>query len=149
VYSLPVSYRRWLRASKRFYSGGTRTMRSLSPSISPAMPGKKSSSPSIQVKQNYLEAASGNALAAYERGNGEIAVIFRPELFVEYLQEGANLHGQSEATEGFVNSLNSVEKLTPAEIAAIGNPERRVIIATIRRKVREADFRARVLDAYD
>ena len=110
--------------------------------------GQASSSPSIQVKESVLLAAHIKAFAAYERANGEIAVAFRPEFFVGYVREAPQLHGQQGALDSYVEVLNEVANLNDGDVAAISQPERREVIATIRRKIREQDFRARVLAAY-
>lgn len=47
-----------------------------------------------------------------------------------------------------MEALNEVGSLSDAAVAAVPRPERREVIATIRRKVREQDFRGRVLAAY-
>lgn len=110
--------------------------------------GQASSSPSIQVKEDVLLAAHTKAFSAYERANGEIAVAFRPEFFAEYAREAPQLHGQRGALDSYVKALNQVGSLSEAAVAAVPRSERREVIATIRRKVREQDFRARVLAAY-
>lgn len=110
--------------------------------------GQASSSPSIQVKENVLLAAHTKAFSAYERANGEIAVAFRPEFFAEYVREAPRLHGQHGALGSYVEALNEIGSLSNSDVAAVPGPDRREVIATIRRKVREQDFRARVLAAY-
>ena len=110
--------------------------------------GQASSSPSIQVKENVLLAAHTKAFSAYERANGEIAVAFRPEFFGEYVREAARLHGQRGSIGSYIDALNEVGSLSDGEVAALPRPDRREVIATIRRKVREQDFRRRVLAAY-
>jgi len=110
--------------------------------------GQDSASPSIQVKEDVLLAAHTKAFAAYERANGEIAVAFRPEFFPEYVREARKLHGQHGALGSYVEALNEIGNLSDSDIEAVSRPERREVIATIRRKVREQDFRARVLTAY-
>lgn len=110
--------------------------------------GQDAASPSIQVKENVLHAAHTQAFAAYERGNGEIAIAFRPEFFVAYARDAARLHGQRGALASYLESLNNITQISDADVASINRPERREVIATIRRKVREQDFRLRVLSAY-
>lgn len=110
--------------------------------------GQASSSPSIQVKENVLLAAHTKTFSAYERANGEIALAFRPEFFPEYVREAPRLHGQQGALGSFLAALNEISSLTDREVDAVPRAERREVIATIRRKVRELDFRARVLAAY-
>lgn len=110
--------------------------------------GQASASPSIQVKESILLSAHTKAFSAYERANGEIAIAFRPEFLPEYVKEAPRLHGQHGALGSYLAALNDVAQLTETDVAAITRPERREVLATIRRKVREQDFRARVLSAY-
>jgi len=110
--------------------------------------GQSSLSPSIQVKENVLLAAHTKAFAAYDRGNVEVAIAFRPEFFVEYLRQVPRIHGQRGALNPYIAALNDVGSLSDSDIDALPQ-QRREVVVTIRRKVREADFRARVLSAYE
>lgn len=110
--------------------------------------GQASSSPSVQVKENVLLDAHTKAFSAYQRANGEIAVAFRPEFFVPYVREAAQLHGQHGPVGSYLEALNNIAQLSGADVAAITKPARREVLATIRKKVREQDFRVRVLTAY-
>lgn len=110
--------------------------------------GQASKSPSIQVKENVLLAAHTRAFSAYERANGEIAVAFRPEFFPEYVRLAPKLHGQHGTLATYVEALNNITTLSDSDVASVTRPERREVLATIRKKVREQDFRARVLSAY-
>jgi putative restriction endonuclease len=51
--------------------------------------------------------------------------------------------------EAELSLLNNLDSLTGAEIISIGNQERRTVISEIARKYRAADFRKRVLGAYE
>lgn len=110
--------------------------------------GQASSSPSIQVKEGVLLAAHTRAFSAYDRGNVEVAIAFRPEFFVEYVRQAPQIHGRHGAIDPYVAALNNVSSLSDSDIEALPK-QRREVVVTIRRKVREADFRARVLSAYD
>ena len=110
--------------------------------------GQDSGSPSIQVKEDTLLKAHKRAFAAYDRANGEIAIAFRPEFIVDYALNAARLHKHKGSNRGFLKLLNQVDTLSDADIKKVRNKERREIIATIKRKYREADFRYRVLTAY-
>lgn len=109
--------------------------------------GQNSRSPSAQIKEGTLQQAHTHRFAIQSRDNREIAVAFRPEFFVEYALHAAELHRTGKANEDYL-ALNDVERLTDAEIAAIANPKRRKVIATIVRNYRASDFRRRVLGAY-
>ncbi|MBI1785198.1 HNH endonuclease [Candidatus Sumerlaeota bacterium] len=111
--------------------------------------GQASASPSIQVKEGSLLNAHNHAFAAYDRANGEIAVCFRPEFIVSYAGNLAKLHGLSVKDKAEVKILNAVDEVGEDEIeATIRNTERREVLASIKRKYREHDFRQRVLSAY-
>jgi putative restriction endonuclease len=110
--------------------------------------GQDSGSPSIQVKEDTLLNAHKRAFAAYDRANGEIAIAFRPEFVVDYALSASRLHEQKGAVRGFIKLLNQVDTLSDSDIRQVKNKQRKEVIATIRRKYREADFRFRVLTAY-
>jgi putative restriction endonuclease len=111
--------------------------------------GQASASPSIQVKEGSLLNAHTHAFSAYDRANGEIAVCFRPEFIIEYAKNLGKLHGFTAKDKAEVKILNEVDKVDEAEIEAkIKNNARKEVIANIKRKYREYDFRHRVLTAY-
>lgn len=110
--------------------------------------GQASASPSIQVKEDALLNAHERSFAAYDRANGEIAIAFRPEFLVDYAMNAGRLHGQRGAVRDYVKLLNEVDTITDSDIEALRGAERKNVIATIKHKYREADFRCRVLAAY-
>lgn len=110
--------------------------------------GQDSYSPSIQVKEETLQQAHTSAFATYYRQNGEIAVAFRPEFLVEYALNSESLHLMGAATKD-LSLLNKLDSLTDSEIVAVTNQERQTVISQIARKYRAADFRKRVLGAYE
>lgn len=110
--------------------------------------GQDSGSPSIQVKEGALLNAHKRAFAAYDRANGEIAIAFRPEFIVDYALNADRLHEQKGSVRDFIKLLNQVDTLSDSDISEVRNEERREVIAIIKRKYREADFRFRVLAAY-
>jgi putative restriction endonuclease len=110
--------------------------------------GQDSASPSIQVKEDILLNAHKRAFAAYERANGEIAIAFRPEFIVDYALSVDRLHGQKGVVQDFIKLLNQVDSLSDAQIEEVKGKERKEVVATIKRKYREADFRFRVLTTY-
>jgi putative restriction endonuclease len=110
--------------------------------------GQASTSPSIQVKESVLLAARDRAFSAYDRANGEIAVAFRPGFLGDYAVNANRLHKQRTAADELVRLLSELDRITDRQLEDIKDPERRLVVATIRRKYREADFRRRVLSAY-
>jgi putative restriction endonuclease len=110
--------------------------------------GQGSSSPSIQVKLSALERAAKDGFSAYERGNQEIAVAFRPEFIVDYARQRDALHKSTAGITGFVERLAEVTKLEDGAIASEPDKDRREVLVTLKKKYRAADFRDRVLTAY-
>jgi len=110
--------------------------------------GQESASPSIQIKEQTLLNAHKRSFAAYDRANGEIAIAFRPEFFVDYAQSADRLHGQKGAIGDYLRMLNEVDAISDSDIDAIKNPDRKEVVSAIKRKYRAADFRSRVLSAY-
>ena len=109
--------------------------------------GQDSASPSIQVNEETLSQAHTKAFAQYRRGNGEVAVAFRPEFLVDYALSAKSLHSIGAASKDMA-LLNQLSEVSDAEIAAIPSAKRRIVIAQIARKYRAHDFRSRVLGAY-
>jgi len=110
--------------------------------------GQASHSPSIQVKEETLQNAHTRAFAIHHRQNGEIAVAFRPEFLAEYALNAASLHLTGKAAAD-MSLLNNLDTLTESQIVAVKSQERQVILSQIARKFRAADFRKRVLGAYE
>lgn len=110
--------------------------------------GQDSKSPSAQVKANTLETAHTHAFSIHRRHNSEIVVAFRPEFLVDYALNAESLHKTGKAL-GDLSLLNSLDSITDAQIDAVSNRERRVILSRISRKYRAYDFRRRVLGAYE
>lgn len=110
--------------------------------------GQASRSPSIQVKEETLQSAYSHAFSIYHRQSGEIAVAFRPEFLSEYALNAASLHLTGKASAD-LSLLNSLDTLTEKDIVAVKNQQRQVVLSQIARKFRAADFRKRVLGAYE
>lgn len=110
--------------------------------------GQASQSPSIQVKEETLQAARTHAFSIYHRQNGELAVAFRPEFLVEYALNADAFHSTGKASTDLA-LLNNLDSLTQTKIESVVNPERRTILSQIARKFRATDFRKRVLGAYE
>jgi putative restriction endonuclease len=107
-------------------------------------------SPSIQISIDTLQEASQRGLAVQQRGNEEIALAFRPELLITYIENQRALHG-------FAGDQRDIELLMQAgagqEIPEEGMQavpaERGRVIRTVAIRRREAGFRQRVLAAYN
>jgi putative restriction endonuclease len=110
--------------------------------------GQITKSPSMQIRESTLENAHLHAFATYPNKNGEIVVAFRSEFFVEYVQNSKELH-KSETAVQDISLLNDLAHITDDQILAITNPEREKVVSQIVRRYRAADFRKRVLGAYN
>ena len=113
--------------------------------------GQASASPSIQVRENVLTEAHERSFSAYERNNGEIAIAFRSEYFVDYAKNLTALHDHNpEHGARYIEAIRNVADISNEEInQAAAAQVRSEVLQTIRRKVRQYDFRGRVLSAYD
>jgi|JI6StandDraft_1071083.scaffolds.fasta_scaffold31979_2 putative restriction endonuclease len=110
--------------------------------------GQDSSSPFAQIREEVLAQAHSRQFAVGTRANGELVVAFRPEFLVDYAINARSLHRTGEIADEF-GLLNRIEEVGIDEIEAIENPERRKVVSTIYRRYRAADFRRRVLGAYN
>jgi putative restriction endonuclease len=109
---------------------------------------QKSSSPSIQVGEAALRNAYIHNFASYERGNGEVVIAFRPEYLIDYVVNMKDLHGKVGKAKDSSKALNTLDSIPESKIENISDQKRREVVAVIKRKYRQHDFRNRVLGAY-
>ncbi len=106
-------------------------------------------SPSIQIKRDALEKAVKNGFATQARDNQEIAIAFRPDFFTSYVLGSSELH---QTTAGILETRAleriSREEAVDFDLEDIEPKERRRVLQTVNRKIRDARFRANVLRAY-
>lgn len=107
-------------------------------------------SPSIQIREENLRRAILNGFSPCDKENGETAIAFRPDFFVDYLKNLESIH----------NIINSPEEVQIVENIIDGNltvnsqeltslpQERQAIIILVTKKIREISFSRRVLNAY-
>jgi putative restriction endonuclease len=106
-------------------------------------------SPSIQITIDTLRAAARRGLAIQERGNQEIALAFRPELLVTYIENQRALHTFAGRRRDIDLLVQAGAGQTPPADAIQEVPlERARVIRLVASRRREADFRDRVLAAY-
>ncbi len=112
--------------------------------------GNVSSSPSHQIREEYLLRAMTDGLAICPRGRDEVAVAFVPALFINYVRNVYDLHkAVTQAEQTAVTHIAQTKgQINEADIASLP-VERQVIIRTIAEKQRASDFRRRVLAAYE
>lgn len=108
-------------------------------------------SPSFQIRQEPLRKAYINGLAPYFKGNDEIAVAFRQDFFMDYVEDMEKIHGFGESetdVEILENATENPDNINDEDLNRVTVPERKEIVATVTRKVRDNNFRSRVLTAY-
>ena len=108
-------------------------------------------SPSIQLREAALHQAAVNGFAPHNKGNGELAIAFRPDFLATYIENLELLHECGEILQE-VEILHQIgvdpASLTDTEITeGIAEPRRYAIVST-KKALRELDFRDRVLTAY-
>lgn len=111
--------------------------------------GRQSRSPSIQIGEEALSQATVRGLVPYNKGNGEIAYAIRPDMLAAYMQDLAILH-EIGAQPNEVEAIESPVGETPDDtnvLESVAEP-RREVVRSIRAKIRNAQFRQRVLTAY-
>ena len=111
--------------------------------------GKLGSSPSIQIREEALRKAYINGFEPCDKGNKEVAIAFRPDFFVDYLQSLEPLHdfGQSARDLTVLSDVAQNPEINIAEIQ-IQNVARKTTIVSVSKKLRDVSFRKRVLTAY-
>lgn len=113
---------------------------------------KLGASPSVQIHKSALNKASSGYFSAHSKGNEELAIAFRPEFLIQYIQNLDALHSLGKVRED-VEALNRLTDLTPSPadpiVDQITTEPRRKVVTSTQRALREIDFRRRVLCAYE
>jgi putative restriction endonuclease len=108
-------------------------------------------SASFQIKAENLEKASISGFSPYDKGNGEIAIAFRSDFFVEYVRNLEALHtfGESKSDFAILEEVTDNEIIPNAEIVQQVSMPRQTTVQAISKKQRENSFRSRILRAYN
>lgn len=109
------------------------------------------SSPSIQIREQYLRNAHINGFSACDKGNEEIAIAFKPSFFIEYVRDLESLHGFGES-EYDLSVLETVAENPYAvndEEIELTSWTRQTVIQTVKKRLRDSSFQDRVLTAYN
>ena len=111
--------------------------------------GKLGASPSIQIREDALRKAYINGFEPCDKGNKEVAIAFRPDFFVDYVQSLEPLHdfGQSTKDLSVLSEVAQNPEVNVADIK-IQNVARKTTVVTVGKKLRDVSFRRRVLTAY-
>jgi len=106
-------------------------------------------SPSIQISLETLRAGARRGLAVQQRGNAEIALAFRPEVLIAYIENQRALHafaGEQRDLDLLVQA-GTGEEPRDEDLRNVP-PERRRVIRQVAIAARDRKFRDRVLAAY-
>lgn len=112
--------------------------------------GKLGFSPSMQIREEFLRKGLINGFSPCDKGNGEIAIGFRPDFFVNYVQSLEQLHSFGDSKQDF-KVLEEVldQPLEPnTELIQQVSEQRQTVVIQLSKKLRDASFKARVLTAY-
>ena len=109
-------------------------------------------SPSIQLREAALHRAVVDGFALHNKGNGELAIAFRPDCLAAYVANIESLHECGQAA-GELEVLSRIgldpDGVEDAEIEnKINDESRRYAVLSTKRALRETGFRKRVLTAY-
>jgi putative restriction endonuclease len=110
---------------------------------------KLGSSPSIQIREDALRRAYINGFEPCDKGNKEVAIAFRPDFFVDYVQSLEPLHdfGQSTKDLSILSEVAQNPEINVANIQ-IQNIARKTTVVSVSKRLRDVSFRKRVLTAY-
>lgn len=108
----------------------------------------KPGSNSAQISLSALLAAKNFGWGFYTNQYSEIAVAFKPAEFVDYMLNAEALHSQGARAVGVLNRVVRMENVPAPEIDALPGPRKR-IVETISRLARAANFRDKVVSAYE
>lgn len=107
-------------------------------------------SPSMQIREEFLRKALLNGFSPCDKGNGEIAVAFRPDFFVNYVQGLEQLHSFGVSKKDFKVLEDVSDKPLELNTKTIDqlSKQRQVAVIQLSKKLRDTSFKARVLTAY-
>lgn len=112
--------------------------------------GKLGFSPSIQIKEEFLRKALLNGFAPCDKDNKEIAIAFRPDFFVNYVQNLDQLHSFGVSKKDFkvLEEIAESPLETNSQIIKRATKQRQTALYQLTKKLRDSSFNARVLNAY-
>ncbi|WP_425391492.1 HNH endonuclease [Ekhidna sp.] len=107
-------------------------------------------SPSIQIRESALRNGYVNGISAWEKGNSEIALAIRPDFLTTYIDSLNELHsfGTSNNDLKVLESVvESAEEINEETLNSV-TENRREIVVSVKKKVRDNSFKNRILTAY-
>ncbi|MCY4213874.1 MAG: HNH endonuclease [Gammaproteobacteria bacterium] len=109
-------------------------------------------SPSIQLREAALKQAAVDGLAVSNKGSGELAIAFRPDLLAAYLDNLESLHECGRLPADFhvlTRIAHDPDGVDDDEVVQeIEDEHRRYAVLATKRALRDGGFRHRVLTAY-
>ncbi|MEJ7823194.1 MAG: HNH endonuclease [Chitinophagaceae bacterium] len=107
-------------------------------------------SPSMQIREEFLRKALINGFSPCDKGNGEIAIAFRPDFFTNYVQNLEQLHGFGESKKDFkvLEEVSDQPLEVNTQLINQVSKQRQIAVIQLSKKLRDASFKARVLTAY-
>jgi putative restriction endonuclease len=105
-------------------------------------------SPSFQIRKQAVLTAKTKGFSPQEKGNDEIAIAFRPDFAVTYIQEIEGLH-QSASRQDFITLEQIVDAAAEPEVKEIPAGPRKVTLQQVQRKIRDARFRSNIMSVYE
>lgn len=112
--------------------------------------GPLGSSPSMQIREQFLREAYERGFSPCRKGKREIAISFRPDFIIEYIRFLEQLHDVGRSPNDF-EVLASVaadpNTVDDSDLARVSQ-QRRTAVASVRRALRDTSFKDRVLTAY-
>ena len=113
--------------------------------------GRLGYSPSIQLREAALHQAVMDGFAPHYKGNGELAIAFRPDCLAAYAANLESLHECGQAA-GEIETLNRIgqdpDAVDDTEVEENIAESRRYAVLSTKRALRDTGFRKRVLTAY-
>lgn len=112
--------------------------------------GRLGFSPSMQIREENLRKALLNGFSPCDKGNSEIAVAYRPDFFVSYVQSLEQLHGFGTSKKDFeiLETVSDPLLELNTELIDQVSKHRQTTIVQLKKKLRDTSFTTRVLTAY-
>jgi len=107
-------------------------------------------SASLQIKEGNLATATLSSFSPYDRGNGEVAVAFRPDFFVGYVENLDELHEFGSSKKDFEvleEVADNPDAVNDALLNSVTKKRKKALVAVVK-KLRDTSFTRRVLTAY-
>ena len=100
-------------------------------------------SPSMQIREEFLRKALLNGFSPCDKGNGEIAVAFRPDFFVNYVQDLEQLHSFGVSKKDFKVLEDVSDKPLELNTKTIDqlSKQRQIAVIQLSKKLRDTSFK--------